>query len=180
MKKLPESKSPQDIDCWLQEVKDVAAMPQPEERPSSPLIIEEIKPSLNLKGVYNANSFTPLAIGDTSNLDRRTAEKFVRGQFKIEARLDLHGLSEKEAFSAVVDFILQSYVRGLRCILIITGKGIKKENDTWYEPKGIIKDALPSWLNNAEIRPFILSMVNALPADGGDGAMYVLLKRQRL
>lgn len=180
MKKLPESRQPSDIEVWLEEIEQIKPVKQPEEKPQEPLIIKEIQPSLNFKGVYNQNSFSELTVGNMDNVDKNTAEKFKKGQFKIEARLDLHGRTEKEAFSAVGDFIRNSYVQGKRCILIITGKGIKKEDDAWYEAKGIIREALPKWLNHADIRPFILGMSPALPADGGSGAMYVLLKRKRL
>lgn len=179
MKKLPNGQTPPDPNSWFQEVEDVMVIKQPSERPAAPLIIEEVKPSLNLKGLYNANSFKPLCVGDMANLDRKTAQKFAGGSFKIEARLDLHGNTEKEAFAAVQDFILNSYAKGFRCVLIITGKGQTRADDAWYEPKGIIKDALPGWLNNPDIRPFVLAMSQAAPADGGQGAMYVLLKRQR-
>ena len=179
MKKLPDSIYPSDTEVWIEEIEQVSKLFQPDERPSAPLIIKEIEPSLNLKGVYNANSFTELSVGDTDNLDKNTAGKFRKGQFKIEARLDLHGRTEKEAFAAVVDFVKNSYIKNKRCILIITGKGIKNDNDPWYEAKGIIREALPKWLNHPEIRPFILSMSPATQTDGGSGAMYVLLKRQR-
>ena len=179
MKKLPKGKTPPDLDTWLHEIEDVTAIVQPEERPSSPLIIEDIPPSVSLEGVYNANSFKYLAVGDLSNIDRNTAEKFAKGSFKIEARLDLHGYTEKTAFVAVQEFIINSYAKGLRCVLIITGKGQRQADDNWYEPKGIIKDALPGWLNHIDVRPFILGMTPAAPADGGQGAMYILLKRHR-
>ena len=179
MKKLLNSQQPKDIDAWIAEMEEVKPLPQPEEKPSAPLIINEIKPSLTMGGVYNQNSFTELAVGNTDNLDKNTAEKFRKGQFKIEARIDLHGRTEKEAFAAVEDFVKNSYICGRRCVLIITGKGIKREDDAWYEAKGIIREALPKWLNHPDIRPFVLSMSPALPADGGSGAMYVLLKRKR-
>lgn len=179
MKKLPESCPPSDIEAWLEEVEQVKPVRQPEEKPSVPLVINEVSPSLTMKGVYNPNSFAELTVGNMDNLDKNTAEKFRKGRFKIEARLDLHGRTEKEAFAAVTDFIRNSYVQGKRCVLIITGKGTKKEDDAWYEAKGIIREALPKWLNHADVRPFVLGMSPALPADGGNGAMYVLLKRKR-
>lgn len=179
MKKLPEITAPKDVEAWFAEVEKVKPTKQPEEKPSAPLVIKEVEPSLRMEGVYNSNSFNELAVGNTDNLDKNTAEKFRKGQFKIEARLDLHGRTEKEAFSAVGDFIHNSYVCGRRCVLIITGKGLKNDNDAWYETKGIIREALPQWLNHVDIRPFVLSMSPALPADGGSGAMYVLLKRKR-
>lgn len=179
MKKLLESRQPEDIDAWLEEIAQVKQVCQPEEKPSEPLIIKEISPSLTMNGVYNQNSFTELSVGNMDNLDKNTAEKFRKGLFKIEARLDLHGRTEKEAFSAVEDFIKNSYISGKRCVLIITGKGIQKDTAPWYEAKGIIREALPKWINHVDIRPFVLGMSPALPADGGSGAMYVLLKRKR-
>ena len=179
MKKLPDQIKPQDIDAWEEEISTVRQLSRPEEKPAAPLVLDEVSPSLRMEGVYNANSFRPLVVGNTDYLDRATADKFRSGRFKIEARLDLHGRTEKEAFAAVTDFIRSSFGQNRRCVLIITGKGTRKEDDAWYEAKGIIRDALPKWLNHPDIRPFILSMVQALPADGGSGAFYVLLKRQR-
>ncbi len=179
MKKLPEGNKPQDVDAWEEEIKDIAPFSQPEEKPTAPLILTEVEKTPSHNGLYNPNSFTQLKVGNTDNLDGATATRFRKGDLKIEARLDLHGRTEKEAFAAVEDFIHNAYAQNKRCVLIITGKGIRQENDPWYETKGIIKEALPAWLNHAEIRPFILSMCQAKPEDGGSGAMYVLLKRQR-
>ncbi len=181
MKKLPKINQPQneDIKAWFDVTDDVIQFKQPDEKPQSPLIIDEIEPSLCLEGVYNSNSFTELKVGNTDSIDRNNAEKFIKGQYKIDARLDLHGQTEKQAFLSVEEFIRNSYINNYRCVLIITGKGIKKNNDVWYENKGIIKEALPSWLNHPDIRPFILSIAYAKQADGGSGALYVLLKRQR-
>ena len=180
MKKLPDGKKPEDIEAWQQEIDGIIPLKRPDEKPSAPLIIGDIIPSPKLDGLYNGNSFKFLSIGDISNLDKNTASKFVKGQFKIEAQLDLHGFSEKEAFTEVINFISDSYAKKRRCVLIITGKGIRNETDAWYESKGVIKEALPVWLNNSDIRPFILSISYAQQADGGEGAVYVLLKRQRL
>lgn len=179
MKKLLE-KQPEDIEAWQEEISGIRRLKQPEERPSAPLVLDEVRLSPQMEGVYNINSFTPLVLGKTDCLDRNTAEKLRNGRFKIDARLDLHGRTEKEAFAAVLDFIRYSFSLKRRCVLIITGKGIKKEDDVWYEAKGIIREALPGWLNHADIRPFVLGITQALPADGGSGAFYVLLKRQRL
>ena len=161
----------------MQEVADIKPLPEVDEPPSAPLVIEAITPSTNHKGLYNHNSFNRLNIGDTANIDRRLAEKFTKGKLKIEARLDLHGLSEKDAFTAVRDFIAYGYRLQRRCLLIITGKGEKR--DPWWESHGIIKQSFPNWINHPDIRPYILSVAQALPEDGGSGAFYCLLKRQK-
>lgn len=177
MKKLPKCAEPEDIDEWSDEVADIKKFSPVDEIPSAPLIIEEIKPSINTKGLYNRNSFSPLAVGDVANIDRNLAEKFTSGKLKIEARLDLHGFSEKQAFSAVAEFIQNSYASGKRCVLVITGKGSTAE--AWWESKGVIRQSFAQWINHIDIRPYLLSVAPANPTDGGSGAFYCLLKRQR-
>lgn len=177
MKKLLKCAEPDDIDEWANEVANVKAMPNVDEKPQAPLIINEIQSTPNTKGLYNHNSFNNLQVGDVDNIDGKLASKFVSGKMKIEARLDLHGLSEKQAFSEVKDFIQHSYASGKRCILIITGKGLRQ--DPWWESKGVIRQSFSQWINHIEIRPYLLSVAQANQADGGSGAFYCLLKRQK-
>lgn len=179
MKKLPDCDRPQDIESWIEEISDIKQIFQPQEKPAAPLIIKEVKPALREEGLYNHNSFNRLDVGNTDNIDKNTATRFLKGQMDIEARLDLHGYTEKEAFNAVADFLQKSYIRNKRCVMIITGKGLKDDETPWYETKGVIKEALPQWINHADIRPFVLSIAPANREDGGSGAFYILLKRRR-
>ena len=180
MKRLDRATVPADEDgAWAEATAGVKRLPPAEEKPEAPLIIGDIRPKINYAAAYSGEPLNRLEIGNTDNIDRRTAEKFKRGEFSIERRLDLHGLTEKEAFAAVDDFIRQAYLQKLRCVLIVTGKGITKENDAWYEKKGILKECVPNWLNAPELRPLILSISHARPEDGGDGALYILLRRCR-
>lgn len=179
MKKLPKCNTPNDLDSWFEEISEIKQLNRPDEPPTPPLIIKEIEPSLCGEGFYNHNSFNNLEVGNINNIDKNTATRFLKGQFKIDAKIDLHGYREKEAFEIVQDFLTTCYIKGMRCLLIITGKGIKKEEDPWYEARGVIKEALPRWLNHPDIRPMILSVTQAKQEDGGSGAFYILLKRQR-
>ena len=106
-------------------------------------------------------------------LDKRSARRLKRGLRAIEARLDLHGLRQEEAHRALTSFIAGSYEAGKRCVLVITGKGRVSEGG------GVLRTNVPRWLNQAPNRMRILSFTHATPADGGTGALYVLLKRQR-
>ena len=143
------------------------------------MIIEEPQKTINYQNVYNGDRLAHLDVGCTDNIDANLATNFKRGELKIQKRLDLHGYTEKEAFEEVENFIKKSYQTKLRCVLIVTGKGIRKESDDIFMPKGIIKERVPHWLNSFELRPLILSFSYALPADGGDGALYILLRRHR-
>ncbi len=179
MKRLnPVAVPPDDDGAWAEAVKGVHRLPPREEKPEAPLIIGDITPKINYAAAYSGDALPPLEPGNVDNIDRRTAEKFMRGEFKIERQLDLHGLTEKEAFAAVDDFIRHAYLQKLRCVLIVTGKGLNREDDAWYEKKGILREALPSWLNNPELRPLILSLCQAKPEDGGNGAFYIFLRRR--
>jgi DNA-nicking Smr family endonuclease len=122
--------------------------------------------------------------GRVAGLDRRTSERLRRGQYPIEARLDLHGMNQEQAHRALALFVRQCQAARKRCVLVITGKGgrQKESRDGPYvnpEPPGILKRKVPEWLKQADLSPLVLSTATASPVHGGSGALYVLLKRQR-
>lgn len=115
-------------------------------------------------------------------LDRRTAQRLREGRMEIEGRIDLHGMTLPQAHQAVTAFIHRMIAAEKRCLLVITGKGDREtpKDLPWYEaPRGQIRQNLPVWLADAELAPFILSTSPARPEHGGNGAVYVLLRRQR-
>jgi DNA-nicking Smr family endonuclease len=111
--------------------------------------------------------------GVTPGVDRRTADRLRRGQLPIEAEIDLHGLTQADAHRALVAFISGQHAAGRRCVRVITGKG------TFREGGGVLRAAVPRWLNEADMRAAVLAISHAQPRDGGGGALYVLLKRRR-
>jgi len=124
--------------------------------------------------------------GEAKGLDRRTAERLRRGQFPIEARIDLHGQTQAEAHRALTAFITGAHKAGRRCVLVITGKGgppgARKDSGEGVMPdreRGILRRAVPRWLNEPDLRPLILGFAQAQPTHGGAGAVYVLLRRKR-
>ncbi len=113
-----------------------------------------------------------IAAGDYAGMDRRTADRFRRGQLPIEARLDLHGMYQDTAQDALVGFITESAARGRRNVLVITGRGSR-------EGSGVLRERLPQWLNQSPCRAHVLAFTSARPQHGRDGAFYVLLRRKR-
>ena len=107
-----------------------------------------------------------------SGLDRRTEMRLTRGQMRIEARIDLHGMTQVQARTALAAFIAESHARGRRCVLVITGKGSLNK-------PSVIKQNVPAWLAEAPVAAMVLKSVQAQPKDGGAGAVYVLLRRRR-
>lgn len=110
----------------------------------------------------------PRALGSAPGVDRRTAERLRRGQLPIEARLDLHGHTRESAHRMLNGFLGAAWDSGRRVVLIVTGKG-----------QGILRDAVPRWLNENPNRSRILIVSQAQPKDGGGGALYVLMRRRR-
>jgi DNA-nicking Smr family endonuclease len=107
----------------------------------------------------------------SSGIDRATAQRFRRGLRAIEARLDLHGMTQAEAHHALGEFVRAASAAGRRTLLVITGRGTDRP--------GILKDAVPRWLDQGELRRQVLAVAAAKPQHGGAGALYVLLRRQR-
>ncbi len=97
----------------------------------------------------------------------------------VEATLDLHGCTQATAHRALSRFVLGSYHRGHRCVLVITGKGPPGHTEGHEEGRGVLRRALLLWLDDPELRPCVLATAPAKPRHGGDGARYLLLRRQR-
>jgi DNA-nicking Smr family endonuclease len=108
-----------------------------------------------------------------AGIDRATAERLKRGQVAIEARLDLHGMTQSEAHRALAVFVRESAAAGRRCVLVVTGRGLGPDGP------GILKRSVPRWLDEPELRRPILVVAAARPRHGGAGALYVLLRRRR-
>jgi DNA-nicking Smr family endonuclease len=108
-----------------------------------------------------------------AGIDRANAERLKRGRHPITARLDLHGLTQAEAHRELVDFVEASYHSGRRCVLVITGRGLGPDGP------GVLKNAVPRWLEEPAPRRRILAMAPAQPRHGGAGAIYLLLHRHR-
>lgn len=113
------------------------------------------------------------AIDRFAGIDRANAERLKRGLHRIEARLDLHGLTQAEAHQALSAFIRASGDAGRRCVLVITGRGLSPNGP------GVLKNAVPRWLAEPQLQRHVLAIAPAQPHHGGAGAAYVLLRRRR-
>ncbi|WP_377808283.1 Smr/MutS family protein [Azospirillum sp. A29] len=114
----------------------------------------------------------PLTPGSTANIDRRTGDRFRRGELEIDGRIDLHGMTQAQAHHALAGFVHRAWNEGRRCVLVITGKGS-------FGSLGVLRQATPRWLADPGLRPMVLAIQPAQPKHGGDGALYVLIKRRR-
>ena len=181
MSKQPLNKTKEEDNAWAEAIKDVKKIPNKEAPPKAPIKLPEIKKNINLAQAYRGEDLSPLTLGNTDNIDANTAKRFKHCEFSIEGTLDLHGYREKEAREAVFNFVQKSYIEGKRCIMIITGKGLSRDDtpDNFLTPKGKLREYVPLWLNSKELRPLLLACNHPTAKLGGNGALYILLRRHR-
>lgn len=108
-----------------------------------------------------------------SPMEKPVKRKLTRGRLPLEARIDLHGMFQSEAHSVLLNFLIRAHERGLRHVLVITGKGRSMGSE------GALKRAVPMWFSKPEYRYLISSYEDASMNHGGDGALYVRLARRR-
>ena len=114
------------------------------------------------------------ALPPLMRFDRRVKQALARGRTKIDARLDLHGRSQGEAHAALLRFLHRAQRDGARTVLVITGKG-----GDLSEGRGVLRRQVPLWLALPEFRAFVLGVEGAHIAHGGEGALYVRLRRAK-
>jgi DNA-nicking Smr family endonuclease len=111
--------------------------------------------------------------------------KIATGQHDIDARLDLHGLRLSDAHRRLTRFLHEAQSAGLRMVLVITGKGGSRKSGDEADPyareeSGVIRRAVPLWLDEPGLRALVVSFTTAHPRHGGSGALYIhIRKRQR-
>lgn len=115
-------------------------------------------PPLSPKTTKPITGAVPLAIDRTVR----------RGKVEIDARLDLHGMTQAEALQSLSTALFRAAKRDHRCILVITGKGARLD--------GVLRSQLPSWLARSDLRPLITTYAQAHARHGGAGAWYVFLR----
>lgn len=117
---------------------------------------------------------TPVSVPPTPSpgkADAPTISRVQRGEYAIDGRLDLHGRTLEQAHGQLVAFIEAQYRAGSRCLLVITGKG--------REGEGLLQREVPRWLTLSGMKNMIHVVSKAKPKHGGDGALYVLLRRKK-
>jgi DNA-nicking Smr family endonuclease len=105
------------------------------------------------------------------HFDPQTRDKLAKGRLQIDARVDLHGMTQGEAHGLLLSFLHRAYAGGLRYVLVITGKGAS------FGSEGVLKRAVPAWLATPPFHGLVGSHDSAARQHGGAGAIYVRLRR---
>jgi DNA-nicking Smr family endonuclease len=168
--------STDEVELWRRAMHDVAPLrgrrsPAPH-RPSPSVSGEKSAPQVRPAQPRPLPAPPPVQaqpLDRFAGVDRATAERVKRGRYPIEGRLDLHGMTQADAHAALARVVGAARAAGKRCLLVITGHGRMSG--------GILKGAVPRWLNEPGLRQHLLAVSHAQPRDGGSAALYVLLRR---
>jgi DNA-nicking Smr family endonuclease len=112
-------------------------------------------------------------------LERRLRQRLAKGSMAIDRRLDLHGLTQRQAHDTLKGFIRSAQAEGARIVLVVTGKGAREQGGDPFAERGVLRRQVPHWLKSAEFRPLVVGFETATIGHGGEGALYVRLRRPR-
>jgi DNA-nicking Smr family endonuclease len=126
------------------------------------------------QGNFDVTETDEYVEGARVGLDPRLLSQLRRGEFAMQAHLDLHGLIQPDAKTELDKFVLESVRRGLRAVLIVHGRGLRSPGG-----RPVLKHAAVEWLSHGSIGGHVLAFSSARIPDGGVGAMYVLLRRDK-
>jgi len=118
----------------------------------------------------------PATPSPLATLGRKTKKRIARGAHAIDGRLDLHGMTQVEAHDALFGFLRAKQAGGSKVVLVITGKGARGGD---AGGRGVLNRMVPLWLRLPEFRSLILGFESASISHGGEGALYVSLRRLR-
>ena len=142
------------------------AKPAPEPAPQHPMAVALAVPAPRVR------SMPPLA-----GVEKRMVREVSRGHRAIDARIDLHGMRQAEAHAALNGFIHRAHTSGAKLVLVITGKG--GGFDSQGEERGVLRRMVPHWLADPVLRRLVIGFDNAARGHGGEGALYVRIRRRR-
>ena len=106
--------------------------------------------------------------------EEKTLRRLGRGLVEIDAKIDLHGMRQERADAALAAFLRHAQARGNRIVLVVTGKG-----KAGGEGRGILRQVVPGWLSRPDLRELVVGFEEAGRRHGGEGALYVRIRRRR-
>ena len=125
-----------------------------------------------------ANAKAPPAPLPLHQLEHRYRRKLVRGVRAIDARIDLHGLTQHQAHDRLRGFLHQAQARSHKIVLVITGKG-SGDAHAYMDERGVLRRMVPQWLSMPDMRSVVLGYEEAHANHGGAGALYVRIRKRR-
>lgn len=113
-------------------------------------------------------------------MEHRFRKKVVRGVRPIDARIDLHGLTQHQAHERLRHFLYGAQAHGYKVVLVITGKGgTPSAGHGHWDERGVLRRVVPQWLAMPDLRQMVIGYEEAHVTHGGAGALYVRIRRRR-
>lgn len=114
-------------------------------------------------------------------LEKRLRQRLSRGHTPIDSVIDLHGMRQDEAHTALRRFVIGAHQAGYAVILVVTGKGANASSEHGaFEERGVLRRMVPHWLRMADLRSYVIGFENAAQHHGGTGALYVRIRRNKI
>ncbi|MCV2863258.1 Smr/MutS family protein [Albidovulum sediminicola] len=189
----PRPVTPEERDLWHKVARTTQALhseqPKKPDHAPKPVAPEVRKPLPDFRIGETARPFRRHDLAPTLEealaaqpvrMDHSAFRSMTRGKLHPEGRIDLHGMTLAEARQELVYFILNAHAEGRRLVLVITGKGKRKDDDGPIPARiGALRHEVPHWLSLPPLRPLVLQVATAHLKHGGSGAYYVYLRRAR-
>ncbi len=177
---------PSDVDLWTQATRGVRPVSDPRGTagprppPSAPDVfhhpdfdaLRQLEALVSGEAPFDLSDSDEFIEGMVSGLDPVIVRRLRSGDYAVQGHIDLHGMTREEARGAVERFLRESRSQGKRCVLVVHGRGTHSRDQM-----PVLKEALRTWLATGRFGRHVLAFASARPADGGAGAIYVLLRR---
>lgn len=177
--------SPEDREIWGKVTKTLtplhpgrASMPELDEISFAEAAPEPVKPAKKTSTAMRAPGTkqpAPAPLPPLHTLEHRFRKKLVRGSKTIDARIDLHGLTQHQAHERLRGFLHSAQAQGHKIVLVITGKG----GGGFMDERGVLRRVVPQWLAMSDMRSVVVGYEEAHVSHGGSGALYVRIRRRR-
>lgn len=150
---------------------------EPGTKPAAPA--KAVSPAPRSRAPAVAKPPPPPPVPTLSPIDRKLTRRIARGSRSVDAKIDLHGLNQREAHARLLSFLQTARARGHRLVLVVTGKGKSEGAAEWWEEgtRGVLRRTVPEWLATPPFRAMVVGYERAHARKGGDGALYVQLRR---
>ena len=187
-KRRPRGLRPDEQDLWARYTEGVAAAPEALPRkdrvePKEPEPKKKPMPTFRIgqRAKTKGNAAVTKALGPTDSppkMDKKVFGRLKKGQLKPEARIALHGMAVADAHGARNAVVFRAHAQGLRLVLVITGKGDRRDVGLMPVERGVLRRQVPEWLRLPPLSSAVLDMTVAHRRHGGEGAIYVYLRRK--
>ena len=181
--------APEDADLWQRVAKTAEPLRKGKNRavktpePPEPQSVPSDRP----RGKRPSKPATPRSASEPprpappslATIEKREIRGLAGGRVSVDARIDLHGARQLEAHRMLKSFLVRAQDRGHRYVLVITGKGGSRDENGGGPGRGVLNREVPRWLSEPEFRQWVVSFAPAHKRHGGEGALYVRIRRQK-